>query len=267
MRDYNQTVEGEIMPPAVATLQRPQTPTSYPGTFSGNNEAMPAKQYIITVALVVILPAIVAGMTMWAGAPSWLAVCLYMVLVVAFGVYALLVASGDFAPMVESRDIQRTERKRLDETANAVNLHYTHMSAVENNRHTEEMARIAATAEGAELSRRIAGIEENMHRLLTARSEPAVSVRPANYVPATVDDSAMRAAVKAWVLAQYAASGEARSLASVRMPWNGEWTGQPWCADAKRLMLDEVLAQHGTVYRMRDRYATRTTAIGAMASW
>ncbi|MCB0072808.1 MAG: hypothetical protein KDE20_15160 [Caldilineaceae bacterium] len=253
--------DGDVLPPALNAL-RPSEPRPY--VVQANNAPAPFYAWAITAGVVVFFPAIFAGVILALGAPAFASLISWTVGVVFFGYIAMLVMSGDWPSLSEIRHSHRTRRKEIDGAMEAIRLHYsTRQQEIEAEKEIE-IARIAATATDDNTHRIIMGMQATLARLTDALDVRATIAQPATYVHAT--PNAAVSAAKRWVAEQMATStdGTAPSIAKVAMPWNAEWKAQPWTADARQWLLDNVLEQHGTVYKWRDEFATVASAQDAL---
>lgn len=248
-----QRADGEVLPPAAAALMQPQY---RPHVVQATNDALPPHAWIVATVIVVAIPTVTAIVLLVLGAPGWLSLIVWLALVSVAVYWTLQLMSGDWAAMREIRQSNQTERHRIEKVSRAVDNHYTLEMAKEANRHEEEMARIATTADTDTLHRMIMSVQATVARLADAHEVRATIAQPSTFVPATPSEAVT--AAKRWVAQRMAEStdGNAPQLAKVGMPWNGEWKGQAWAGDARQWLLDNVLEQHGTVYRWRGEFAT-----------
>lgn len=253
--------DGDVLPPALSVL-RPTEPR--PHVVAANNAPAPLYAWAIMAGVAMFFPAIFAIVILLLGAPKYASLLAWTAGVIIIGVFSLPAISGDLPSLSEIRQSHRTERKRINEMSRAVDRHFDLEAMKESNRHDEAMASIAASTDTDYLHQMILGIQATVARLADAHDVPATIAQPQTYVAATPSEAV--SAAKRWVATMMASStdGNAPPIAKVAMPWNGEWKAKAWAPDARQWLLDNVLEQHGTVYRWRDEFATVASAQDAL---
>ena len=237
-RQYDNTapnyVPSTTYPDAGAFIQRDARPT----VVMASNAASDWRVVVLAGMFLVLLTTVVwivahYGFHLHRG---WSAIFALLVFA-ACGRFALLIVNGDWVAHREIGANERVEHKRLNEAAGVAHRHYDVEEAKEEHRHAEEMARIEAQTINREMRDRMALTEDTIHAMQRKLlAEDSVVPVPPTFVQAHTAPA--EEAVHAWIDSLWHSDGTPTfKNGNTPMPWTGLWRGEPWCNEAREIVL------------------------------
>jgi len=203
----------------------------------------------VIVGLFITSGSILAGVSIYKlfGVPGWVGFIAGFALWLIAGVVCLIILNGDLPAVLEIKENEKTERKRVSAAEDIAHRHYDLAEKSEEHRHLETMAHIHADQRLAELQDHMRAIYDMVQRLtLDQQALPKTgSFTVQRSFPA-------REAVADYLLSLYGEDGKPspeflhpKGHIKFGVPWRssgGEWNRETWGQEAVAML---TKPQHG----------------------